>query len=160
MKNVIMIIVSLIVNHSSYSSNDLKVIRDYYYAVCLKENTVVEFERYLINNTDVSLIEVKGYLAVACFLRANYYVNPFKKWDSFKKGRKKLDGLISEFPNSIELRFLRLTIQDNLPSFLNYNNSIKEDKTCIYKQLHTVLDEDLKSRITNYLRHHSMASIK
>jgi hypothetical protein len=155
-----MITMGLMVSYNVYSTNNLKVVRDYYYSVCLKDTSVIEFEEYLNSQTNSNTVEIKGYRAIICFLKADYYVNPFKKWDSFKKGKEQLDAIISKNKRNIELRFLRLTIQDNLPSFLNYDKNIKEDKDYIFKQLHTILDEDLKQRISNYLRYNSMISIK
>lgn len=143
-----------------FSNNNLKVIRDYYYSVCLKDVGVMEFDEYLNNRVKSDVVEVKGYRAIIWFLKADYYINPFKKMNSFKKGKEKLEALIAKNKKNVELHFLRLTIQDNLPSFLNYNNNIKEDKDYLFNNVSNILDEDLKLRITNYLRYNSMALIK
>ena len=46
-----------------------------------------------------------------------------------------IERVIAKYPDDIELRFLRLTIQNNAPSFLNYSDNTKEDKDKIIKGL-------------------------
>ena len=67
--------------------------------------------------------------------------------------------LINADYNNIELRFLRLTIQDNVPAFLGYNQNIKEDKDFLYNQLNNITDKDLRKRIISYLSF-GMAKLK
>ena len=38
---------------------------------------------------------------------------------------KKLDMVIQEFPNDIELRFLRFCVQNDTPKIINYKNNLK-----------------------------------
>ena len=75
-----------------------------------------------------------------------------EKYESFTKGKKQLESIIKKYPDNIELHFLRLTIQDNLPSFLGYDDNISEDKNFIKTKIKEVKnDPDLVERITAYL---------
>tara|TARA_B100000809_G_scaffold86972_2_gene85479 strand:- start:12670 stop:13149 length:480 start_codon:yes stop_codon:yes gene_type:complete len=155
MKQVGILILSLLISHSIYSNDIAKDCRDYYYGVCLNEVSIKDFDSYLGVNKGKDQILIKGYQAVIWFLWADYYVNPIQKWKCFNKGKKNLDFLIDKNKNNAELRFLRLTIQDNLPKFLGYSNK-KEDTDFIYNQLNKITDKDLQSRIVNYLCYNSM----
>ena len=148
-KLIILLIFSL---NLAFSSNSLKEIRDLYYKVNLEEKELEYFENYLLNNYKTTNPELEGYKAVLWFLKARDYYNPYKKYESFTKGKKELEFILKKYPNNIELHFLRLTIQENLPSFLGYNNNISEDKKFIKEKVKEIKnDPDLVQRITTYL---------
>jgi hypothetical protein len=48
------------------------------------------------------------------------------------------------------LRFVRFTIQHNLPAFLNYRQNMKQDSFMIAQNLLRLSDQDLKVRIRDY----------
>jgi len=159
MKQVGIIVMSLLISHSVYSNDTAKNCRDYYYGVCLDQIAIQDFHDYLeLHHSNEDNI-IKGYEAVIWFLWADYYINPMQKWKCFKKGKAQLDALIEANKKSMELRFLRLTIQENVPSFLGYNQNKKEDKSFIHSQLGRVSDKDLHKRIVNYLCYNSMTKI-
>lgn len=146
---------SLVICHSIFSK-DLKEYRALYYGVCLNETDIHDFNDFLeLNNNDNTV--TKGYQAVIWFLWADYHWSPVKKWKCFNKGKESLDELINNNNDNIELRFLRLTIQENTPKVLGYNTQKEKDKAFIFSRLNSIDDSDLKERITNYLRHNSMA---
>jgi hypothetical protein len=160
MKRVLGIIICLLISLNIYS-NDIAInFRDYYYAVCLSEKPIQEFDSYLALYKESNNVTIKGYQAVIWFLWADFYFSPIKKWECFSKGVLKLDQLIMSYPDNPELRFLRLTVQENVPFFLSYNLNVKEDKSFINSKLNEILDSDLKERITNYLNESSQTKIK
>ncbi|MGB0881964.1 MAG: hypothetical protein ACPGSO_03345 [Vicingaceae bacterium] len=140
------------------NDSDIKL-RTYYYDVCLEKTSVKEFASYLAINENKKDIITESYRSVIWFLWADYYFNPFKKWNCFLNGKQALEALIKENNNNVELRFLRLTIQENLPKLLGYNNKIEEDKTFLNKHIHLVTDHDLLNRITNYLDDQKLTNI-
>jgi hypothetical protein len=138
--------------HFSFSSNSLEEIRDFYYKVGLEKAEIEDFECLLNKKTNIPLPELEGYRAVICFLKAKRLYNPYKKYEAFSEGKKKLEFIIKKYPNNIELHFLRLMIQDNLPSFLGYSDQIEKDKIFIKKSIKKLKrDSDLKTRIIEYL---------
>jgi len=141
---------SCIISYSVYAE-EKQSFRDMYYGVCLNETSIFEFSDYLeLYSTSEDEI-IQGYAAVIWFLWVDYYVNPIKKWNSFNKGKDKLEELIKIYPTSIELRFLRLITQDNLPKFLGYNKNIEIDRLYIHGKVSSLTDLDLKDRINEYL---------
>ncbi len=160
MKTFGFVILSLVISHNVYSKDAISICRDYYYGVCLNEESIHDFDSYLTLHKERADVAVEGYRAVIWFLWADYYVNPIKKWKCFNKGKDRLEELIGENRNNVELRFLRLTIQDNLPDFLGYNSNINDDKDFIYHQISSIVDKDLYGRIVLYLRFNGMAKIE
>ena len=152
MKKIKLIILLIFSLNFAFCSNSLKEIRDLYYKVNLEEKELKDFENYLLNNVKTTNPELEGYKAVLWFLKARDYYNPYKKYESFTKGKKELEFILKKYPNNIELHFLRLTIQENLPSFLGYNNNISEDKKFIKEKVKEIKnDPDLVQRIVEYL---------
>lgn len=92
-----------------------------------------------------------GYKACATMLMAKHVFNPFSKLSYFKKGREMLERAIQFDHDNIELRFLRYTIQTNIPSFLNYNQFKDIDRLFLVNSLNKLNDQKLKKIIAAYL---------
>jgi hypothetical protein len=97
-------------------------------------------------------VETKGYLAAAKMVSSKYLVNPFVIIKVFNEGKTLLETLINENPESVELRYLRYTIQVNTPAFVGYNKNKKEDRAFIIQFMQTSTDADLKNHILYYLK--------
>lgn len=95
---------------------------------------------------------IKGYFAGSHFIKASHAMAPWTKWSEFKTGKKLLEQAIHSAPNEPELRFIRLTIQANLPGFLNYSSDIKADTDFLKTALPAIRDQDLHKRITEWFR--------
>lgn len=92
-----------------------------------------------------------GYKAAATMVMANHVFNPLTKLSHFNQGRKELDALLKVNALNHELRYLRLSIQLNAPSFLGYSGQIAEDKTYLKGSLSKIKDDELKKMITDLL---------
>jgi hypothetical protein len=100
----------------------------------------------LDNNT------VKGYYGAGKIIMAKHYVNPISKLNAFKEGKGILEAAITADYRSAELRFLRISIQSNLPSYLGYKLNIEEDKQYLKECLPFIQESQLKSIIKHYLQ--------
>ena len=86
----------------------------------------------------------------ALFMRKSSLLKtPLQKLDVFKKGMQILESEINKFPKNVEYRFLRLSIQENAPKFLNYYQDIQKDKEIIIKK-YKILDKEMKNIIMEY----------
>ena len=101
-----------------------------------------------IKHNDALLI---GYKGAAIMMEANYVFNPLSKLSKFKTGKKLVENAIKIDQTNVELRYIRLTIQTNVPSFLGYSNAIAQDKNHIINELDKLKDKDLRSRMVAYL---------
>ena len=96
-----------------------------------------------------------GYRGGATMLMAKHAFNPFSKLSYFKKGKLMLESAINADHTNVELRFLRYTIQTNVPGFLNYNSDKNLDRTFISQSLPKLKDQELKKIISEFLLKHS-----
>lgn len=93
---------------------------------------------------------LSGYIGGLYFARSKH-APLTSKISALKTGTEKLETAIEKKPNNVELLFLRLTIQLNLPRFLGYNDDIESDKLFVldnYKSAPPIL----KSRIINFIK--------
>lgn len=120
-----------------------------YQDVTLKKISLESFYKEVVK--EKSDIRKKGYEAAYFMLKAAEEKAVMKKKDWFVKGSTQLDSLIQKYPKNIELKWIRLTIQDNTPKFLKYNTSIQTDLEYIHTHIQQLKDVELKKAIQNYL---------
>jgi len=80
----------------------------------------------ILSKENLNTIE-KGYYGAYLVIWANHTWNPIDKLNTFKKGKIELENAIKQDSKNVELRFLRLSIQANVPKILNYDQNIKSD---------------------------------
>lgn len=86
----------------------------------------------------------QGYLGAFETIWANHAIMPTAKISTFNKGKKNIEAAINADPNNIELRYIRLSIQKNCPSFLGYNNNIEADRIFIKSNFQKITSASLK----------------
>jgi hypothetical protein len=98
-------------------------------------------------NSDPVLI---GYKGANEMIQAKYTWNPIEKWTRFNKGKALLQLAVSRDNTNLETRFLRFSIQSNIPSFLSYKAQMDTDKRFIIMSTPHSIDRRLKEIIINY----------
>jgi hypothetical protein len=68
------------------------------------------------------------YAGAAQIIMAKYAPNLFTKFSCFNKGRRLMEEAIAKDTACFEMRYLRLSIQSNLPSFLGFHDQIGADQ--------------------------------
>jgi hypothetical protein len=117
-----------------------------------EENTLLMMKQAALCEKEHLLLS-QAYLAAAEMSMAKYKVNPYSKITIFNKGKVKLEEVISRDTTNIELRYIRYTIQDNVPSILGYDKQMPSDKAYLLKHLPEIkkTDRDLFARVSTYL---------
>ena len=103
-----------------------------------------------MENQNTSLI--KGYKGCFYFIKCKFTNNPVKKIKYFDKGKHLLERAINDDPKSVELKFLRYSIQKNLPKFLLYYENIEKDLNFVKKNITNLKDEKTRKFITTSLK--------
>lgn len=94
---------------------------------------------------------MKGYFGVLTIARGTHRVNPFARLGTFNDGVDILEAALASDPGSVELHFLRLSIQVNVPGFVGYDEQRDEDREFVVSRLHTVQDTELRARIIRFI---------
>lgn len=93
----------------------------------------------------------KGYYGAYLAVWANHVWNPMDKLSTFKKGKTELENAIKDDPNNVELRFLRLSIQSNIPGILNYKQNIKSDLAFIKDHKNEIKSNQLLNMVNELI---------
>lgn len=129
---------------------DLASIRKMYTDVSKSETNAKEFLDKLAGisgNDDKILV---AYKAASILLDSKFEKKLGTKMERFKEGAKLLESTVKSDPNNIEIRMIRLSIQENVPAITGYKKNIKEDKKFItehYDEQNNSLKEYLKNFI-------------
>lgn len=95
-----------------------------------------------------------GYRGGVHMAMANHCYLPTSKLSYFNTGKALLEQAIAALPGSVELRFIRFSIQCNVPGFLGYSNNLSADKEILItwvKSAGASKDSDLKTRVKSFL---------
>jgi hypothetical protein len=142
-------------------SQDLNDIRTEFNAVVKNPDDSRNFYDYL-KNFDNPPSTVKAYQAVSEALLAQVVWNPFNKLSQVMKYDKQMESVVSEDPDNVEIRFLRLAIEYNLPSFLGMSTHIEEDTQVIIQNISSIssmqLDKSFGRYIFNFLAQAKLCS--
>lgn len=76
--------------------------------------------------------EVLAYRSASKIIQAKFEKGPSRK-PMLVDGIKGLENIISRNPKNIELRVIRLSVQENLPKIVGYHTKITEDKGVIIR---------------------------
>ena len=82
----------------------------------------------LVSNYNKENDVLMAYKGAAITLKAKYAKQIKLKKSLFIEGVKVLESALKKQPNNIEIRLIRLSIQENSPKILNYKSAIEEDK--------------------------------
>ena len=96
---------------------------------------------------------LKAYTGASTASLAEFAFNPAKKLTLFNSGKNMIEEAVSLDPKNAEIRLLRMVIQLESPSFLNYNNKIEEDKNIVLEWIsgNEAPEGIFLSQIKNYL---------
>lgn len=115
-----------------------------------KEKIVALFKKLekITKKDDKVLVAYKG--AVSALIAKKQKDNNKRK-TIFKEGISLLEYAVKSKPESIEIRFIRLAIQQNIPKFLKYNKEKEEDKAFVLDKVKTMKSSHLKQYISDYI---------
>jgi septum formation inhibitor MinC len=132
-----------------FSKNpEITEIRKLYVTVVNSESNAKEFASKLSDVTKEDNKTLYAYKGASIAILAKYKKAISDKSKSFKEGAKMVESAIASEPNNIEMRLIRLSIQEKSPKILNYNSNKKEDKDFLlnhYKEQSGNLKEFLKN---------------
>ena len=98
------------------------------------------------SDPDKVLVAYKG---CSLTLQSKFSGNLSDKISFMKEGAKLIDASAAALPNNIEIRMIRLSVQESVPRIVNYRANKKEDKALILKNYKD--SGDLKDYIRNFI---------
>lgn len=141
-------------------STDLNDIRIAYKAAAHDSSKVMAYNTLLAKTTKSDKIELVAYKAAGIALQGKFAKKLKDKRTLFIEGVTLLEYAIEKAPNNIELRFIRLGIQENTPKLLKYKEQIEKDKKFIIKNFSTIKTKHLKHHIQDYILQSKIFSVE
>lgn len=117
-----------------------------------RKNITIAVEDQKICNDMISRLQSpknsteKAYLGAYYTISAKHQFLPTSKLNHFNKGKKLLEKAVSEDPNTLENRYLRLLIQTQSPKFLGFHNAIETDQKYLCQNFKSMQNTDLKNK--------------
>jgi|TARA_B110000091_G_C13700426_1_gene426044 hypothetical protein len=150
MKSLLLYIVIIVTSSLTLSISAVRI--DYKETVQSKSKTKIialfkELEKVTKNDNKV-LVAYKGAMIT---LVSKLQKGAKKKKTLFKEGISLIEYAVKSNPNNIEIRFVRLSIQQNAPKFLKYNKHKDKDKAFVLNNLKSTKSLVLKQYILDYI---------
>ncbi|MCP4976714.1 MAG: hypothetical protein GY931_11175 [Maribacter sp.] len=108
---------------------------------------------FVTNKEKEIFIAYKGAVST---LMAKYTTKAKEKKEFFKVGVEFLEYALIKDPNNIEIRCLRLSVQENSPKFLKYRANIEEDKRFILDHYSSITLKEVQNMVKNYVLQSSL----
>lgn len=146
MKTILFLFLSIITFQNVSISEARKSYKD---ANANKQNALNfydELKNYSGNNQTIL-----AYKGAALALQSKYVGTKESKRDNFTKGVGLIENAIKQEPNNLELRIIRLSIQENTPKMMKYKMNLNEDKNLILK-LYDTQNSEIKQFIKSYAK--------
>lgn len=133
------------------SDSDLDELRLHFYSYPKNKSLSKSAIEKLENNQNNSKTHL-AYLGYLQTVWANHTINPISKLSTFKVGKKNIELALKSDPKNLEIRLVRLSVQKNAPSFLGYNDNIKEDSEFLENNRNQIKSEVLLKNIETILK--------
>jgi hypothetical protein len=82
---------------------------------------------------------------------AGHVFNPITKLKSFNKGKRYIEMAVKRDQGNVEIRFIRLSVQKNCPSFLGYSENLESDQQFVRTHMGSVGSVQLRKMMTELL---------
>ncbi|MBC8988142.1 hypothetical protein H9X96_20505 [Pedobacter sp. N36a] len=151
MKKTVFLMFMLLVTSTYAAEPEIQEIKQLFHASAKSKAAADQLLKLLAEVTESSSPLLISYKGAAEMMQAKYAWSPISKFKRFNKGKRLIETAVKKAPDHLEIRFLRLAIQTNLPAFLNYNGDIQNDKSFVLANLKNTKDKTLKQNIVKYL---------
>ncbi len=94
-----------------------------------------------------------AYKGAAIALNAQYEKGVRNKVKMFNVGKQYIEHAVANDSLSLEVRWVRLTIQENTPKILKYKSNLNQDKDFILKHFYREKSTTVKAMVKDYARH-------
>lgn len=128
----------------------LAEVRTAFHMAVLEPKQSAAFHAYVKDLEDPTPI-MEAYQAVSEAMLAQVLWNPFSKLSQVIRYDRKMEEVVKADPDNIEIRFLRLAIEYNLPAILGMSTHIDEDVEMIEGNLSSIASMQLDPKFGSYI---------
>ncbi len=129
---------------------EISEVRNAYRQASDSEAIAVQLHGDLVTVSRTSDPVLLAYKGAATTLMAKHATTIKEKKKYFKEGKDNLEYALAKDPNNIEIRFIRLSVQENAPKITGYRKNRNEDKAFLLEHLTKVKDRALKRYLKEF----------
>jgi hypothetical protein len=133
MKKTLLISIICFISTVLLASVPVSQLRDLYFGARDQKGKLAYYQAAL--KADESDPLQCGYKGVAIASYAELADGVSAKFSYFEQGKNLLEKAIKASPNNPELRFLRFSVQDNVPWIVNYSDQLEEDAALVMQAI-------------------------
>ena len=130
-----------------FSLPSVEMVRENYKIALQSKENVQKFYNLLQAIPDNGSI-LAAYSGASRMMYARYAKN---RTELLKEGKKYIENAVQTHSNNSEIRFIRLSVQENLPKIVPYRQNIEEDKQFLIENMKNESAE-LKNYIKDYIK--------
>lgn len=134
---------------SHAQEKDMNTIRLAYHDATKDKENAERFFALVENTTQNSQPVLIAYKGGGLALLARY-AKLLERKKKLEEATEWIENAVKKEPSNPEIRLIRLSVQENLPKFLKYNENIEEDRKMVEQALGDTKDESLKKMIEGY----------
>lgn len=133
------------------SSGSLTEIRNLYSKVTDSNTKQKDFIEYM-QKVEATKPVFQAYKGASLVLQSKTTTDRKSKKEFFVQGAELIENAVQKDPENIEIRLIRLSVQENIPKALKYNSNISEDVALIQKNIDFTKDAELKLYVQQYIK--------
>ncbi|WP_299529982.1 hypothetical protein [Ulvibacterium sp.] len=144
------LVVFLICSLTSWVSPDVSELRSTYPKANKSEEVTEELFVKLSPVTKTDDAVLVAYKGAVSTLKAKYAQKLRDKKNFFKSGAELIEYAAAIKPGNIEIRCIRLSVQENSPKVVGYKESIEEDKGFLLHNFAKISSDEIREFVKNY----------
>lgn len=148
--NLKLLLLSIFLTVWANISIDLPQVRVAYREASHNEGKVKQLHEDLLSVSKTDNKVLVAYKGAVITMMAKYATGVKDKKNLFKDGAELLEYAIELDSNNVEIRCIRLSVQENVPKITGYNKNIKEDKNFILENFDAMDDKGAKNFVSGY----------
>lgn len=134
-----------------FITTDLDTIRASYFSGPKTEESAKDFTE-IMGNVDSNSAVLKAYQGASFALQAKYGKGIKEKKEFFEQAVSHIEAAVQEEPENVEIRLVRLSVQENSPRIVKYKDNMDEDKALVLEHFEKQ-SEAVKKCIRDYVSH-------
>ena len=115
------------------TAQDLNKIRSQYPKAVQSAENAAKLDVELAKINSSGKFELLAYKGAISTVKAKFAKKKNEKKDFFKAGVSFIESAVKADPSNVEIRYIRMSVQENSPKFLGYHKNIEVDKGFILK---------------------------
>lgn len=133
------------------NAQDLNEIRKQYPLAVENTEIAEKLNDELTSITESSTPELQAYKGAVLTLKAKFAKSRKDKTEFFKRGVALIESAVEAASSNIEIRYIRMGVQENSPKFLGYHKNIEADKGFILKNYESISTLELKEIVKDFV---------